>query len=676
MSTDLNLIEFHAKSTATMHGTGRVPGDKSISHRSIMMGAIANGVTEVSGFLEGEDAISTMNAFRALGVTIEGPTQGRVTIHGVGLQGLKKPSAPLDCGNSGTSMRLIAGLLAGQQFDCELIGDASLSKRPMKRVIDPLTLMGATIQASQGGRPPLTVQGNPRLKAISYTLPMASAQVKSSVLLAGLYANGTTETTEPAVTRDHTERMLRGFGVQVETQGATVRLQGGQALTGTRIDVPSDISSAAFFMVAASICEQADITLKHVGMNPTRTGVLDILRMMGANIELSNHAEVGGEPVADVRVRSAQLKGIEIPEHLVPLAIDEFPVIFVAAANAIGTTVLTGAQELRVKESDRIAVMAQGLQACGIQATPTDDGMIIHGLGHTQGLRYNATRIESQGDHRIAMSFAVAAIRAQGTMRIQGAQTVDTSFPGFVALCNALGMHVEAVQHGEHAALLPPVVAIDGPTASGKGTVASLVAERLGFAYLDSGAIYRVLALAVAQQGLDPDQPSMLPQLIDLAWNLPLTFQNKRVLLNANDVSLAIRTEQVGVMASKLAAIPQVREGLLQRQRDFRAAPGLVGDGRDMGSVVFPDATLKVFLTASAQVRAQRRVKQLEVLGQHADYDVILQDLIARDARDTQRAAAPLKPCNDSFVLDCSSLGIDEVVDTICRWYYGKPTSN
>lgn len=445
MSSDLNLIEFHATATSEMKGQGRVPGDKSISHRSIMMGSIAEGITQVSGFLEGEDAISTMNAFRALGVPIDGPDHGRVTIHGVGLHGLKKPLAPLDCGNSGTSMRLMSGLLAGQAFDYELVGDSSLSKRPMKRVIDPLTLMGAHIEAQDGGRPPLRIRGNRGLNAISYTLPMASAQVKSCVLLAGLYAEGETSTTEPAVTRDHTERMLRGFGVDVQTEGATARVRGGQALKATTIDVPSDISSAAFFMVAASICENADITLKHVGMNPTRTGVVDILKLMGANIELSNPAEVGGEPVADVRIRSASLKGIEIPEHLVPLAIDEFPVIFVAAANAVGTTVLTGAEELRVKESDRIAVMADGLKACGIDATPTEDGMIIRGLGDKSGLRYKATEIESQGDHRIAMSFSVAAIRAEGTMRIRGAQTVDTSFPGFVALCQSLGMNVRSV---------------------------------------------------------------------------------------------------------------------------------------------------------------------------------------------------------------------------------------
>lgn len=441
-----NLTEFHASATTSMSGDLRVPGDKSISHRSIMFGALADGVTHVKGFLEGEDALCTMNIFREMGVQIEGPVAGNVTIHGVGLQGLKSPSRPLDCGNSGTSMRLISGILAGQKFSAELVGDPSLSKRPMKRVIDPLLKMGAHIKAQDGGRPPLQISPSSELKSIHYPLPMASAQVKSCVLLAGLFAEGVTSVEEPAVTRDHTERMLKGFGVEVITDGNKMSVRGGQRLSATTIDVPSDISSAAFFMVAASICERADITLKHVGMNPTRTGVIDILRLMGANIEILNESIVGGEPVADVRVQSAQLKGINIPEHLVPLAIDEFPVLFVAAANASGTTVLTGAEELRVKESDRIAVMADGLKACGVNATATEDGMIIEGLGTIDGPRYQAAAIESQGDHRIAMSFAVAAIRAEGTMCIKGAQTVNTSFPGFVEMANSLGMRLVSYQ--------------------------------------------------------------------------------------------------------------------------------------------------------------------------------------------------------------------------------------
>jgi 3-phosphoshikimate 1-carboxyvinyltransferase len=439
-------MRYLVRNVSSLSGSIRVPGDKSISHRSIMLGAIADGVTRVEGFLEGEDALSTMNAFRALGVTIEGPDQGRVSVHGVGREGLKTPAIPLDCGNSGTSMRLMAGLLAGQNLRATMTGDESLSGRPMRRVTDPLALMGANISSAEGGRPPLNILPVPSLKAIDYTLPMASAQVKSAVLLAGLYADGVTTVTEPAPTRDHTERMLKGFGVEVQVDGPRVSIAGGQRLTACNIDVPADISSAAFFLVAASIAEQADITVRHVGINPTRTGIIDILKLMGANLELLNPREVGGEPVADIRVRSAQLKGIDIPEHLVPLAIDEFPVLFIAAANALGRTTLTGAEELRVKESDRIAVMADGMKLCGINAQPTPDGMVIEGLGHLSGSRYSGATVESHGDHRIAMSFTVAALRASSEMNVLNAKNVATSFPNFVELAKHIGFDLTVVQ--------------------------------------------------------------------------------------------------------------------------------------------------------------------------------------------------------------------------------------
>lgn len=421
-------------------GRVRVPGDKSISHRSVMLGAIADGVTEVSGFLEGADAISTMNVFRALGVRVEGPHEGRVTVYGVGRDGLRAPSSDLDCGNAGTAMRLLMGLLAGQQFGCRLIGDESLTRRPMRRVAAPLSMMGARIE-TRDGMPPVVIHPSGGLRGIDYRMPMASAQVKSAILLAGLYADGTTSVTEPAPTRDHTERMLGGFGVQVARQGATVSLEGGQRLRACRIDVPADISSAAFFLVGASIAEGSDLTIEHVGMNPTRTGVLEILRLMGASIEVLNAHEVGGEPVADLRVRSASLRGIDVPAGLVPLAIDEFPALFVAAACAEGKTVVTGAEELRVKESDRIAVMADGLGALGIDARATPDGMIIQGRG-ANGAVFSAGEVDSHGDHRIAMSFAMAALRAAGPLRIRETLNVATSFPGFPGLSARAGLAV------------------------------------------------------------------------------------------------------------------------------------------------------------------------------------------------------------------------------------------
>lgn len=414
----------------------RVPGDKSISHRSIMLGAIAEGVTRIEGFLEGEDALATMNCFRAMGVRIDGPLQGRVTVHGVGMGGLRPPQGVLDCGNSGTSMRLLAGLLAGQGFAAELSGDASLRQRPMRRVSAPLALMGAHIDTAADGRPPLRVSPVTRLAGIDYALPVASAQVKSALLLAGLYARGQTCVTEPAPTRDHTERMLRAFGYAVERDGKRICLQGGGRLTATAIDVPADISSAAFFLVGASIAPGSDLLLQHVGVNPTRTGVIDILRLMGADIALLNAREVGGEPVADLRVRHAPLHGICIPEELVPLAIDEFPALFIAAANASGETLLTGAEELRVKESDRIAVMAEGLRRLGVQAEVLADGMRISGGAVGSG------EIVSHTDHRIAMSFAMAALTATGPITVRDCDNVATSFPGFVDLARAAGLRI------------------------------------------------------------------------------------------------------------------------------------------------------------------------------------------------------------------------------------------
>lgn len=428
-------IEFLVQPGGQLQGSLRVPGDKSISHRSIMLGSLAEGVTEVSGFLEGEDALATLQAFRDMGVVIEGPQQGRVTIHGVGLHGLKAPPAAIYCGNSGTSMRLLSGILAAQPFDTVMTGDPSLSKRPMERVAKPLRAMGAAIQTTgEKGTPPVTISGGKALKGFHYDMPVASAQVKSGVLLAGLWAEGETVVTEPAPTRDHTERMLRGFGYAVQVEGATVRIQGGGKLTATRIDVPADISSAAFFMVGASIAPGSDITLQHVGMNPTRIGIINILRAMGGDLTVFNEREVGGEPVADVRVRHARLRGIRIPEDQVPLAIDEFPALFIAAACAEGETVLTGAEELRVKESDRIQVMADGLITLGIDARPTPDGIVI------QGGQLGSGRVVSHGDHRIAMSFAMAALRASGPIHIEDCANVATSFPDFTGLATRAGL--------------------------------------------------------------------------------------------------------------------------------------------------------------------------------------------------------------------------------------------
>ncbi len=432
-------MKYQVQPGGALQGELRVPGDKSISHRAIMLGALANGVTRVQGFLEGEDALATLHAFRAMGVRIDGPDHGRVTVHGVGLHGLEAPAGPLDLGNAGTGMRLLAGLMAGQSFDTRLTGDASLCSRPMGRVVDPLTRMGARIGTAEGGRPPLVISGGQSLQGLHYAMPMASAQVKSCLLLAGLYARGRTSVTEPAPTRDHTERMLYGFGYKVERDGATAAVEGGGELTACDIDVPADISSAAFFLVAASIAPGSDILLRHVGVNPTRIGVLNILRLMGADITQENPREVGGEPVADLRVRSADLKGIDIPQDQVPLAIDEFPALFIAAACASGRTVLRGAAELRVKESDRIQAMAEGLATLGIANEVLEDGIIIDG-GEMGG-----GAVRTFMDHRIAMAFAVAGLRASAPVTVLDCDHVATSFPGFHAAARGLGLAVEVV---------------------------------------------------------------------------------------------------------------------------------------------------------------------------------------------------------------------------------------
>jgi 3-phosphoshikimate 1-carboxyvinyltransferase len=438
---ELHDLVYLVQPGGTLLGVFRVPGDKSISHRSIMLGALADGTTTVEGFLEGEDALATLQAFRDMGVQIEGPERGKVVIHGVGIDGLKAAAAPLYLGNSGTSMRLLAGLLAGQKFESVLTGDSSLSRRPMKRVADPLRSMGADIGLQEGGLAPITVRPA-SLKAIDYAMPVASAQVKSCLILAALYAEGETRVVEPAPCRDHTERMLRGFGYPVASNGNEVRVSGGGRLTACHIDVPADISSAAFFLVGASICPDADLTLKHVGINPTRTGIINILRMMGANITYLREYEAGGEPVADIRVRYAPLHGIAIPEDQVPLAIDEFPALFIAAACATGETILSGAEELRVKESDRIQTMADGLAVLGVQHEVLPDGIRIQGVGEEGSL--GGGTVNGHGDHRIAMSFTIAALRAKAPIRILDCNNVATSFPGFAELVQRCGMGLQS----------------------------------------------------------------------------------------------------------------------------------------------------------------------------------------------------------------------------------------
>jgi 3-phosphoshikimate 1-carboxyvinyltransferase len=432
------MTHYRAGPGGVATGELTVPGDKSISHRALMLGGIAQGVTDITGFLAGEDCLATLRALQALGVHIERPEDQHVIVRGVGPKGLRGASAPLDMGNAGTAMRLSMGLLAPHEFNSTLIGDESLMRRPMERVAAPLRLMGANIQ-TQNGRPPVEIRGSAQMHGIDYALPVASAQVKSAVLLAGLQASGVTRVTEPAPTRDHTERMLRAFGVNVAQQGATASIEGGQILHGTNIVVPADFSSAAFFLVAGCLAAEKPLLLRNVGTNPTRTGLLELLLQMGADIKVHARTEAAeGEPIADLEVRKSRLKGIQVAERLVPLSIDEFPVFFVAAACAEGETVVRGAEELRVKETDRLAAMADGLTALGVENQLYPDGLAIRG-----GAGFNGGTVDSRGDHRIAMAFAIASLRARGPIEILDVANVATSFPGFVEIARTAGLQIE-----------------------------------------------------------------------------------------------------------------------------------------------------------------------------------------------------------------------------------------
>jgi 3-phosphoshikimate 1-carboxyvinyltransferase len=439
---DNSRVDFIVCAGVALKGTLRVPGDKSISHRALMLGAIAEGSTRIEGFLNGEDTIATMNALRSMGVGIEQLDDNAVVIEGVGLHGLSAPAEALNLGNSGTSVRLFAGLLAGQAFDTELLGDDSLMQRPMQRIANPLRQMGAEINCTEAGTLPIRIRGKAELVGVTYAMPVASAQLKSAILLAGLYASGKTCVLEPAVTRDHSERMLTQFGCRLEKFDNSICIS-SQRLLAQDISIPADISSAAFFMVAASIVPDSDLLLKNVGINPTRNAVIEILRLMGAQIELEGEMEISGEPVANIRIRHSQLHGIEIPPHLVPIAIDELPVLMIAAANAEGETILTGAKELRVKESDRIAAMCKGLETLGIETEEFEDGMRVRGGKLAGG------RIDSYTDHRIAMAFSIAALAASDNVTVMDCANVNTSFPGFVDSLASLNISIMTETHSE-----------------------------------------------------------------------------------------------------------------------------------------------------------------------------------------------------------------------------------
>ncbi len=438
------MTSFTITPGSTLRGTINVPGDKSVTHRALILTALAEGMSTVSGYCQGEDCLNTMRAFQTLGIRVD-ETPAVLAVHGKGLWGLCEPNGPIDCGNSGTGIRLLAGLLAGQDFFTVLTGDESIRRRPMGRVVKPLREMGAVIAGRKGGElAPLAITGK-RLHGIEYVSPVASAQVKSSLLLAGLFAEGTTRLREPRLSRDHTERMFQSFGIPLVRESETLVLQGRPSVgwAGRPMTIPGDFSAAAFFIVGATIVPGSDVTILNVGFNPTRIGLIDVMNEMGADIQVLGQREESGEPVADLRVKSASLKGVTIGPDLIPQTIDEFPILCVAAAVAAGDTVISGAEELRVKESDRIATMAAELRAMGAQMTEKPDGLVIQGLGRAgeNGRLTAASHAQSHGDHRVAMSLAIGGLTAGSSMTIADCGCVETSFPNFEKVLSELLTH-------------------------------------------------------------------------------------------------------------------------------------------------------------------------------------------------------------------------------------------
>lgn len=644
-------------STARLHGTVRVPGDKSISHRALMLSSQALGTTTIHDLLEGEDVLRTAEALKACGVPITRDEKGTWTVSGRGIGGLHAPTDVLDMGNAGTAARLMMGLLSPYPYTVLFTGDHSLRKRPMQRVIGPLSQMGAEFWAREGGRMPLALKGTASPQPIHYTLPVASAQVKSAVLLAGLNTPGTTTVIEKEATRDHTERMLSFFGVDITTtrqnDGATVITLNGQptqVAADRTLHVPADPSSAAFPIVAALLVPNSEVTVTHVCLNPLRTGLFDVLKRMGADITISNQREVGGEPVGDITARTSALREVDVPAHIAPSMIDEYPILAVAAACARGKSVMRGLCELRVKESDRLAAIVAGLRACGVEAREEGDDLVVYGKhGGVPG----DAMVTTHYDHRIAMSFLILGMVSNAPITVDDTRAIATSFPSFMGLMEGLGAKFSA--HGAANKVITPsrrlVIAVDGPAASGKGTLARRLANHFGLGYLDTGSLYRAVGMRVVYANQSPH---------DVAAGIAAAYAiNEQDLANPK-----LRGERIGQAASIVSAIPEVREALLEYQHKFAAAPnGAVLDGRDIGTVICPDADIKIFITASLEARAKRRHSQLQDYGVKVEYQSVFDDLAERDQRDAARSVAPLKPAEDAIILDTSDMSANEVYE-------------
>jgi 3-phosphoshikimate 1-carboxyvinyltransferase len=621
-------------------GTVRTPGEKSISHRAVLLGALAEGTSVVHGLSDGADVAASLAAVEAMGVRVERDANGAVLLHG-GRSRLHAPRRPLDCGNSGTSMRLLCGLVAGFPWDSELVGDASLSSRPMDRVAEPLGLMGAEVRG-RGARclPPLRVRGG-ALHGIDWAAKVASAQVKSAILLAGLSASGTTVVREAVTTRTHTEEMLAeaGADLTVEPWGEgriiTVR---ASALAPVERTVPGDPSAAAFFVVAGCTAADSAIDVADVYHGPARLGYVSVLQRMGARVTL----EADGPGTATIHSSSWPLHATEVPASEIP-SLDEVPALAVAAAVAEGTTVFLDVGELRVKEVDRLAAVADMVAAFGARAHVDGDTLAITGVGGP----LRGARFDSRGDHRMAMAAAVAGLAAGPGEHslITGFGAVETSYPGFAD-------DLRSVATGESAPR-PLVVAIDGPAGAGKSTVSTAVARRLGLDRLDTGAMYRAVTALALARGVAPDDTAAVAALADAST----IDAGRRVTIDGLDVTDVIRTPEVGRAVSVVAANPEVRRSLVRRQRAWAEAHGGgVVEGRDIGSVVFPQAELKVYLTASAEERARRR------------YDEAPEGVARRDRIDSTRDASPLREAEDAHLLDTTDRSVDDVVEEVLSW--------
>jgi 3-phosphoshikimate 1-carboxyvinyltransferase len=686
------MAEFRVRPAKPIACSVTVPGDKSISHRSVMIASLADGVSVIDGFLASEDCLATMNAFRAMGVRIDVPDEETlhrpdkpgvisITVHG-SPGGLRAPAQAIDCGNSGTTMRLMSGLLAAQAFRSELFGDASLSRRPMKRVIDPLARMGAKISGQgENGLPPLVIDGGP-LTPIHYRLPVASAQVKSAVLLAGLFCQGKTTVTEPVPTRDHTERMFEVFGISLRRDGDDIILHGGQWPVARAFTVPGDVSSAAFWLVAAAAQPGSRLEVVNVGLNPTRTGILKVLARMGAHVQEIVETKGPGEPAGRLIVHGTRLRATTIGGAEIPNVIDELPILAVAAALAEGTTIIRDAQELRVKETDRIAAVAGNLRAMGVVVREREDGMEIDGPAR---LHAPAAPLPTFGDHRIAMAGAIAGLFAEGETVVSGVECVDTSYPGFgrelarfqsddrtppaprrvvtsapAALRQVASPPAPSREAGgapsPAAPSKPPlVIAIDGPAASGKSTVARLLAQRLGWVHVNSGALYRAVTRAVLEAGVDPSDAGAVEALLP-AIRLECGEQDGHgtVRLGGVDVGPMLNSPEINAAVSQVARHAAVRSALYPWQRRYAEKGGVVREGRAIGSAIFPETPYKYYIDASPEVRAGRRAAQG------------LQDEVAdRDRQDSTRDVAPLCRAEGALVVDSSEIGVEEVTDCI-----------